>query len=413
MAACFSVERTKYLMLSKSMPDRSAPQRGMGFFSNRPRALSRNSSIHCGLVLQAGDVGDDIGGEAPARRGARDVRVGPAEVVPAECRERLLLGERGAVRALLRSGRHADCLPVVPPRWAGVVVRDPTGPREWRIGATVPSGRSGASSGTCVVHAASPRAMVARRCTCVPSSSAKARVSASHSCGNSAATWAIGQWCWQSCTPRWRPLPTSRICAAYPRAASTPASAATRSCGAPAAATCAAAGPSRSSIRWAANPSTRLLPRVRGEVAQRGDGQVVVAVPEPGPACVGEQVVPGRAPPAAGAAARRVAHLGLPRLDQRVQVPADRGRRQLQLGRHRSGGARPLLHQQAGDGGAGATLGMARLGTGTGWRPRRGTRAPAYGGRVHEGNRTAAFHNTSVTYIAEIGKADPPYGGAG
>ena len=48
VAACFSVDRTKYLMLSKSMPDRSAPQLGIGFFSNSPSALSRNSSIHAG-----------------------------------------------------------------------------------------------------------------------------------------------------------------------------------------------------------------------------------------------------------------------------------------------------------------------------------------------------------------------------
>ena len=66
-------------------------------------------------------------------------------------------------------------------------------------------------------------------------------------------------------------------------------------------------------MRWAANPSTRLLPRVRGEEAQRRDGEVVVAVPEPGPAGVGEQVVPGRAPPTARAAARGVAQLGLAR----------------------------------------------------------------------------------------------------
>ena len=52
---------------------------------------------------------------------------------------------------------------------------------------------------------------------------------------------------------------------------------------------------------------------------------------------------------------------------------------------------------------------MARLstGTGAGTGVHRGTRAPAYGDRVHEGNRTAAFHNTSVAYIPEIGKADP------
>ncbi len=35
----------------------------------------------------------------------------------------------------------------------------------------------------------------------VPSSRAKTSVSASHSCGNSAATWATGQWCWQSWSP--------------------------------------------------------------------------------------------------------------------------------------------------------------------------------------------------------------------
>ena len=49
---------------------------------------------------------------------------------------------------------------------------------------------------------------------------------------------------------------------------------------------------------------------------------------------------------------------------------------------------------------------MARLGTGTGGRRR--LRAPADGGRVHEGNRTAAFHNTSVTYIRRDRQSRPP-----
>ena len=53
VVACFSVERTKYLMLSKSMPDRSEPQVGMGFFSNSFRPLRRRSSIHCGSLLSA------------------------------------------------------------------------------------------------------------------------------------------------------------------------------------------------------------------------------------------------------------------------------------------------------------------------------------------------------------------------
>jgi len=53
-----------------------------------------------------------------------------------------------------------------------------------------------------VVQTPSPWAMVASRWTCVPSSWEKISVSASHSCGNFSATWATGQWCWQSCSPR-------------------------------------------------------------------------------------------------------------------------------------------------------------------------------------------------------------------
>ena len=126
VAACFSVERTKYLMLSKSMPDRSAPQRGIGFFSNRPSALSRNSSIHCGLVLQRGDVGDDVGREAPARGGARDVRVGPAEVVAAERRERLLLRERGRSAGLPQERSSCGLPPCRSAGSAGWWCADPT-----------------------------------------------------------------------------------------------------------------------------------------------------------------------------------------------------------------------------------------------------------------------------------------------
>ena len=52
-AACFSVDRTKYLMLSKSMADRSAPHVGTGFLSYRRSALRRVSSIHSGSFLSA------------------------------------------------------------------------------------------------------------------------------------------------------------------------------------------------------------------------------------------------------------------------------------------------------------------------------------------------------------------------
>src|SRR5258707_6784122 len=52
-AACFSVERTKYLMFSKSIPDRSEPQVGMGLRRNSFRPFSRRSSIHCGSFFSA------------------------------------------------------------------------------------------------------------------------------------------------------------------------------------------------------------------------------------------------------------------------------------------------------------------------------------------------------------------------
>ena len=45
------------------------------------------------LVLERGDVGHDVSGKAATCGGPGGVRVGPTEVVPAERRERLLLGE--------------------------------------------------------------------------------------------------------------------------------------------------------------------------------------------------------------------------------------------------------------------------------------------------------------------------------
>src|SRR4051794_27976082 len=52
-AACASVERTKYLMLSKSMAERSAPHVGIGFLKNSFRPLSRCASIHSGSFFFA------------------------------------------------------------------------------------------------------------------------------------------------------------------------------------------------------------------------------------------------------------------------------------------------------------------------------------------------------------------------
>ena len=47
-----SVDFTKYLMLSKSMPERSAPHVGIGLRSNMARPLSRFFSIHSGSPLR-------------------------------------------------------------------------------------------------------------------------------------------------------------------------------------------------------------------------------------------------------------------------------------------------------------------------------------------------------------------------
>ncbi len=49
--ACFSVERTKYLMLSKSIPVRSAPHVGIGFMPKILSALRRILSIQSGSFL--------------------------------------------------------------------------------------------------------------------------------------------------------------------------------------------------------------------------------------------------------------------------------------------------------------------------------------------------------------------------
>ena len=53
VAACFSLERTKYLMLSKWMPSRLEPQLGIGFLPKVRSAFSRTSSIHSGSLFFA------------------------------------------------------------------------------------------------------------------------------------------------------------------------------------------------------------------------------------------------------------------------------------------------------------------------------------------------------------------------
>ena len=124
--ACFSVDRTKYLMLSKSIADRSEPQVGIGLRSKSFRPFSRRSSIHCGSFFSA-EMSRTTSSLRPRLRGrAGDVGVGPAVLVAAEalelgvelldrCHEGVLpvdaveLGELGRVASRwVAAGRRRD-----------------------------------------------------------------------------------------------------------------------------------------------------------------------------------------------------------------------------------------------------------------------------------------------------------------
>src|SRR3954465_7150996 len=99
LVACFSVERTKYLMLSKAISDRSAPHIGIGLRSKTCSALSRFLSIHSGSFLRREMFSTTSGesprravmpagsGAPPPRRHAGGVGVRPAELVLAKARE--------------------------------------------------------------------------------------------------------------------------------------------------------------------------------------------------------------------------------------------------------------------------------------------------------------------------------------
>ena len=264
------------------------------------------------------------------RAGAGDVAVGPAEAVAAE-RVDLLVLRQGA----FGGGRHRVQLP--PGRVAVL------------------------GTGTCVVQTPSPWAMVASRWTYVPSTRSNARVSASHSCGNSAATCATGQWCWQIWTPAAALLRGRSVAVGGQRrrparrrgwrrvAASVDAARAARR--------------RASSARCSANATTACLAAGLAQVAQRGGGEVVVGVRERGAAGVGERVDAGRAAAAALGRRARVA-LGEQAVgDQRVEVAADGGGRDAQPLGEGGGGLRAPLEDQPGDGVAGAIVGPANFTT--------------------------------------------------
>src|SRR5262249_20759525 len=134
-------------------------------------------------TLAGGDIADHCFGEPALRGRACHVRVGPAELVRAKTFKLVISG----------GGRH-----IVEP--SGLVWCSPAD----EFCGTGSCGTCSCTTDahvTCVVQIPSPWAMVARRRTGVPSSRPNASVSASHSCGNSAATCATGQWCWQICSP--------------------------------------------------------------------------------------------------------------------------------------------------------------------------------------------------------------------
>ena len=145
--ACFSVDRTKYLMLSKSMPDRSEPQVGMGFLPNSRRPLSRRSSIHSRLVLRR-EMSRTTSSLRPRRA------VAPATSESAQPNRS---GPDPRARGAGRSGRHARC---------------PSGACCAVVAVLRARSRRRLARGRAVVQTPSPCAMVASRWTCVPSSRA-------------------------------------------------------------------------------------------------------------------------------------------------------------------------------------------------------------------------------------------------
>src|SRR5262249_14861848 len=106
VAACFSVERTKYLMLSKSIPDRAQPRWGLGFLSERGRRLAPPLEHPLRLALLRRDVAHHGLGEPALRARTGDVGVGPAVAVSRQGVDVLVLGHDTFGR-----GGHICCLP--------------------------------------------------------------------------------------------------------------------------------------------------------------------------------------------------------------------------------------------------------------------------------------------------------------
>ena len=162
VVACFSVDFTKYLMFSKSMPDRSRAPGGHRLLVEQAQRLEPQVlSIHSGSFLRA-EMSRTTSSDRPrARGGAGGVGCRPSRTrsVPRPFRPRV---------ALLR------CVVLI--AWPFHAVGGAV------VGAVECSWRR-AGVGMKVVQTCSPWASVARRWTCTPSSRENASVSASQSCG--------------------------------------------------------------------------------------------------------------------------------------------------------------------------------------------------------------------------------------
>ena len=251
-----------------------------------------------GLALLRRDVTHHRLGQPALRAGARDVRIGPAIAVSTQRLDGLFLGQ-GFGR-----GRHVDA-PCLVVEASARAVRRSAGCWSWL-------------SGTCVVHAQSPLTIVANRCTWVPSTSAKASRSVSHSSGNSSATCDTGQWCWQSCTPWIGPAH---------RSGGGGVTGLRQRVGDPIDSRFNVVGPLGYSRQNGVDTATRegangVVTADLAELAHRRDRQIVVGVALLGPSRGGQPITPGRSAATAVLPCGRRTRLRIAGLEQSVEVPA-------------------------------------------------------------------------------------------
>ena len=172
-----------------------------------------------------------------------------------------------------------------------------------------------------VVQTPSPWAMVARRWTCVPTRREMTWVSASHSCGNSAATCATGQWCWHSCPPERDRRRAGSVALGGQRLGERLGPGEGVVAGLGHAPTCSAPRARRPAPRRTPPPPCR---RGAGDPPQRRRGEVVIGVRQRLARRGGQREHPGGPAPAARARARALPALDQPLGEHRVEVPPDR-----------------------------------------------------------------------------------------